>query len=202
MSAEVECAVPAISRAPAPSCQPGPCRVCCSLVGALGAAMAQCAMRHAQLTWIALEPDLAAVPLAGARSLNALRPCLLDPFLERLANVRWGVDDPHAVGRVERYGEEDWVRVRLAEEERERVFARVCGELSMGHGCSLRESPFLDIRNDEVSLYPSRANSVMRYTRMRFDLRISCGLDLHLASGGPTPLTRPCRRFRGPSSRP
>jgi hypothetical protein len=49
-----------------------------------------------------------------------------DPFLEPLAHIGLGVDDPHAIRRVECHGEEDRVRVGLAPEEDEGVFARVC----------------------------------------------------------------------------
>lgn len=79
--------------------------------------------------------------LPRASGLHTLRPRLLDAFLERLTHVRRRVDDPHAVGRVERHGEEDGVRVGLAEQERQGVFARVCDEYVAVSDCTRGTHP-------------------------------------------------------------
>jgi hypothetical protein len=77
-------------------------------------------------TWRSTEPDLATMPLSNPSIPDPIDPPRPDALLEPLAHIGLGVNDPHAVRRVECHGEEDWVRVGLAPEEDEGVFARVC----------------------------------------------------------------------------
>lgn len=65
--------------------------------------------------------------LPNPRISHTIHPPALDSFLHSLPNIRFGINDPDTVVRMERYGEEDWVWIwtQRRTQEDERVLARV-----------------------------------------------------------------------------
>ncbi len=82
-----------------------------------------------------------------------------------LSYVRFSIDDPHSIGRVECDGKEDGIRVGFFSNENERCLSqKLRGQQSNAAG-QRDNALFAVVLKDELRLYPSRANSVIRLMR-------------------------------------
>ena len=70
-----------------------------------------------KLTWVPLESDLPTMPFPNPRIPNPGIPELSDPFFYGLTHIRFGIDYPNFITRVESYRHEDRVWVWFALQE-------------------------------------------------------------------------------------
>jgi hypothetical protein len=78
-----------------------------------------------RLTWITPQAQFPTMPLPDSRVSDSLVPELFDPFFNCFSYLRFGVDDPYPIVRVECDGHESGFGVRVAQDECEGVFGGV-----------------------------------------------------------------------------